>query len=530
MVGHVIKSPYPDIEVPSVSLTEVVFEQAHGYGERPAIVDGPSGRTYSYAELVDRVERCAAGLVERGLRPGQAVGIYAPNDPAYATAFYGVARAGGTNTTVNALFTAEELARQLRHSGARFLITAPPLLDRAQAAAREAGIEETFVFGGGPSVTPFESLLESSIDVPEITIDPAEHVATLPYSSGTTGLPKGVMLTHQNLVANLRQIEEPWRLRPGGECTIAVLPFFHIYAQTVVLHHCLRAGATVVSMPRFDLEQYLSLSQEYRATVAWIAPPMALALARNPLVDQYDLSRLRWLVCAAAPLDAELQLELAKRLGCKVMQGYGLTETSPVTNAWSPSDDVTAGTIGPLIASTEARLVDSASGEDAAPGEPGEIWIRGPQVMKGYLGDPEATSATIDAEGWLHTGDIAAASEGGVFRIADRLKELIKYKGYQVPPAELEGILLTHPAVADACVIPVADEEAGEIPKAYVVPEPGTEPDVDEIMQFVAGQVAPYKRVRDCEFVDEIPKSPSGKLLRRVLVERERSKTGQLGG
>lgn len=526
-MGHVIKSPYPDVEIPSNTLTGFVLGQAHEYGERPAIVDGPTGRTYTYADLVDRVERCAAGLVERGLMPGQTVGIYAPNVPDYAVAFYAVARAGGTSTTVNALFTAEELAHQLRHAEARFLITAPALLDRALAAAREVLIEETFVFNEGTGATPFASLLDGATAAPELAIDPAEHVVSLPYSSGTTGLPKGVMLTHRNLVANLRQIEQPWELPPEGECTIAVLPFFHIYGQTVLLHHCLRWGAKVVTMPRFDLELYLGLWQEHRATVAWIAPPMALALARHPMVDQYDLSSLRWLVSGAAPLDAELQLDLARRLGCVVMQAYGLTETSPATHAWGPTQKVTTGTIGPLIPSTEARLVDPVSGEDAAPDEPGEIWIRGPQVMKGYLGNPEATSAAIDADGWLRSGDIAVVSADGVFRIVDRLKELIKYKGYQVPPAELEGILLTHPAIADACVIPLADDEAGEIPKAYVVLGPDAELGPDEIIEFVGGQVAPHKRIRACEFVDEIPKSPSGKLLRRVLVERERAERGQ---
>lgn len=524
-MGNVISSPYPDVEIPLVALTDFVLGPAQEYGERPALVDGPSGRVYTYAELIDRIERCAAGLVKRGLEPGEIVGIYAPNDPDYAVAFYGVLAAGGTNTTVNALFTSAELARQLRDAEARFLITAPPLLDRALDAAREARIEETFVFGEEAGATPFESLLENGTP-PELALNPDEHVASLPYSSGTTGLPKGVMLTHRNLVANLCQIARLWELPPDDECVIAVLPFFHIYGQTVLLHHCLRFGATVVTMPRFDLEQYLSLSQQHRATVGWIVPPMALALAKHPIVDEYELSSLRWLVSGAAPLDAELQLSVAERLGCVFMQAYGLTETSPATHTWAPDAEIATGAIGPLIPSTEARLVDPASGKDVPPGDRGEIWIRGPQVMKGYLGNPEATSLTIDADGWLRSGDIAVVSEDGVFRIVDRLKELIKYKGYQVPPAELEGVLLTHPAVADACVIPVADEEAGEIPKAYIVPKADVELTPDDIMGFVAAQVAPHKRIRECEFVDEIPKSPSGKLLRRVLVEREHAVRG----
>ena len=247
-----------------------------------------------------------------------------------------------------------------------------------------------------------------------------------------------------------------------------------------------------------------------------------LALAKHPLVDDHDLSSLRFVTSGAAPLDAELQGAAQRRVGCRVQQGYGLTEASPVTHHVHQDDEAVHGTIGTLLPSTEARLVDAETGQDAAPGEPGEIWVRGPQVMLGYLGDDAATEATLTGDGWLRTGDIATVDEAGRFRIVDRLKELIKYKGYQVPPAELEGILLTHPQVADACVVPVRDEEAGEVPKAFIVPHAGQEPDPREIMAYVAARVAPHMQVRACELIDAIPKSASGKLLRRVLVERER--------
>jgi acyl-CoA synthetase (AMP-forming)/AMP-acid ligase II len=330
-----------------------------------------------------------------------------------------------------------------------------------------------------------------------------------------------VMLTHRNLVANLCQ-HEPMRTIGEDDRVIAVLPFFHIYGQTLVLNDALRRGATVVTMARFDLAQFLAAIERHRVTACYLAPPVVLALAKHPLVDEHDLSSLRFIVSGAAPLDAELQGAAERRVGCRISQGYGLTEASPVTHYVCEHDENVHGTIGTLFPSTEARLVDAESGQDAAPGQPGEIWIRGPQVMLGYLGDEVATAATLTSDGWLRTGDIATVDEAGRFRVVDRLKELIKYKGYQVPPAELEGILLTHPQIADACVVPVRDEEAGEVPKAFVVPHAGQELDTGEVMAYVAARVAPHMQVRACELIDAIPKSPSGKLLRRVLVERER--------
>jgi acyl-CoA synthetase (AMP-forming)/AMP-acid ligase II len=281
-------------------------------------------------------------------------------------------------------------------------------------------------------------------------------------------------------------------------------------------------GATIVTMPRFDLPEFLRVIQDYRITRAWVVPPIVLALAKHPLVDEFDLSSLEFVLSGAAPLSAELEVACGKRLGCRMEQGYGLTETSPTTH--SVPDDLAGqmpGSIGPAVPNTECRIIDVLTGEDAPAGEPGELCIRGPQVMKGYLNNPEATARTIDPDGWLHTGDIARFEEQGSVRIVDRVKELIKYKGYQVAPAELEGLLLTHPAIADAAVIGLPDEEAGEVPKAFVVPSGPLTP--DEVSAFVAEQVAPYKKVRAVELIDEIPKTPSGKVLRRVLIDRERA-------
>lgn len=515
----IIRSPFGQIRVPDGALTPFVLERATAFGERPALVDGPSGRGITYAQLDELVRRCAGGLAQRGLRKGDVVAVFSPNLPEYAVAFHGVALAGGTSTTVNPLYTEKELAFQLRDARARFLVTVPALLERAVPAAREGGVDEVFVIGDAPGATPFATLLEEATAAPSREIDPFDDLVSLPYSSGTTGLPKGVMLTHRNLLANVVQMQSVRPFAPG-DVVVGILPFFHVYGQLIFLNLSLREGVTVVTMPRFDLEQYLGLSEEYRATVGYVAPPVVLALAKQPVVERYDLSSLRWLLSGAAPLDAELARACSERLRCDVVQGYGLTETSPVTHATPLGTSGRPGSIGPLLPGTEARIVDVTTGEDLPRGERGELLIRGPQVMKGYLNNEPATAAAL-VDGWLHTGDVATVDEDGWFAIVDRIKELIKYKGYQVAPAELEAVLLTHPAVADACVIGIPDEEAGEIPKAFVVLQETATP--DELMDYVAAQVASYKKIRRLEAIDAIPKSPSGKILRRVLVERERA-------
>jgi acyl-CoA synthetase (AMP-forming)/AMP-acid ligase II len=355
-------------------------------------------------------------------------------------------------------------------------------------------------------------------DAPEVEIA-ADELAVLPYSSGTTGLPKGVMLTHANLVANLVQTHDAFPISED-DVLVGVLPFFHIYGQTVIMNLGLRSGATIVTMPRFDLDQFLDLIQEHEISRLYVVPPIALALAKHPAVDERDMSSVVTVMSGAAPLGGELAEAVAKRLECDVIQGYGLTETSPVTHIVRPDEENKPGSIGRPLAETECRLVDPESGDDVAVGDRGELWIRGPQVMAGYLANEEATRETIDSDGWLHTGDVAVIVNDGVYFIVDRLKELIKYKGFQVPPAELEAILINHPEVADCAVIGVPDEDAGELPKAYIVAA-GDELDHDAVMAFVAEKVSPQKRVRMIEEIDEIPKSASGKILRRVLKDRE---------
>jgi acyl-CoA synthetase (AMP-forming)/AMP-acid ligase II len=301
-----------------------------------------------------------------------------------------------------------------------------------------------------------------------------------------------------------------------------VLPLFHIYGMVVIMNMGLYTGATIVMVQRFDPEQFLRALQDYKVTLAHIVPPIVLTMMKHPDVEQYDLSNLKTLFSGAAPLGESVSRSCTERFGCIIKQGYGMTETSPVTHSTPyEKEKIKFGSVGICLPNTACQIVDTETGTALGPGQKGEIWVRGPQVMKGYLNRPEATAHTVDAGGWLHTGDIGYADEDGHFYVVDRLKELIKYKGFQVAPAELEAILLTHPSVADAAVIPSPDEEAGEVPKAFVVLK--TETSVEELMDFVAEQVAPHKKIRKVEIIDKIPKTASGKILRRVLKERERA-------
>ena len=520
----VLTGPEPDIEIPTADITSYVLEHAESRADKPALVDGPSGRTLTYGQLAGAIRALAAGLAARDFGKGDVLALYMPNLPEYAVAFHGVASTGGSCTTMNPLYTADEVAHQLEDSGARFLVTVGPMLEVAREAASRVGLEEVFVVGEAEGATPVTELLGDPSEAPSPQIDTDTDLAVLPYSSGTTGLPKGVMLSHRNIVANLAQVQAAF---PIGEddALVGVLPFFHIYGMTVIMNQGLRNGATIVTMPRFDLAQFLSLIQDHGVTRAYVVPPIALALAKHPAVDEHDLSSLETIMSGAAPLGGELSEAVAERLGCTVIQGYGLTETSPVTHVIRPDAENRPGSIGQALANTECRVVDPESGRDVGEGEPGELWIRGPQVMKGYLNNEEATRNTVDGDGWLHTGDIATVDSDGYFQIIDRLKELIKYKGFQVAPAELEALLVTHPEVQDVAVIGVPDEECGELPKAYVVPA-GDSVDADALMEWCAERVSPQKKVRLVETIEAIPKSASGKILRRELKDRERAAAG----
>ncbi len=506
-------SPLPSVRVPALPLTPFVLERAGELADKAAFIDGATGRTVTYGEFDDAVRAQAGGWLESGLAKGEVVAVLAPNCPEYAVIFHAVALAGGVLTTINPTYTSGEVHHQLVDSGATRLVTVPMFVDTASAAIADSAVKEVYIIGTADGYASIGSLVGAPL-AEQIPVD-LDDVVVLPYSSGTTGLAKGVMLTHRNLVSNIEQTLATVRVQ-ADDAFVAVLPFFHIYGMQVLMNTGLRAGATIVTMPRFDLEQFLALHAAYRLTRAFVAPPMVVALAKHPIVDNYDLSALRWILSGAAPLSAELAIECGERLGCEVVQGYGMTELSPVSHA-TPSGMFKPGSVGVTVPNTEVTIVDPATQSPLGVDEDGEVWVRGPQVMKGYRNNESATKNTIDDDGWLHTGDVGHIDIDGHLFIVDRLKELIKYKGFQVPPAELEALLLTHPQIGDAAVIGLPDEEAGEIPAAYVVLKPGQDITAADIQGFVAERVASYKQVRKLTFVDAIPKSASGKILRRVL-------------
>lgn len=522
-----MRSTRPEPVIPDASVFAALFDDLSDDDRAlPALVDGASGAVMTYGELAGRSEAFAGALAAMGVRPGDVVGLHCPNVPAFAIAFHGILRAGATATTVNALYTAGEIEHQLRASGAVAHVTVSPLAPQSIQAAHAVGIADDRIvvldgIDGHPSLA---ALLAAGHAAPDVRVDPATHVAVMPYSSGTTGNPKGVMLSHRNLVANVAQCE-PILGVERGERVLAVLPFFHIYGMTVLLNLALRRRATLVTMPRFDLAEFLRVIQDERVSFAFIAPPIAVALAKHPMVDDYDLSSLRTAFSGAAPLDEQLGHAVAERVGIEMLQGYGMTELSPVSHAFArgEGDARPLGSVGIVIGGTEDRIVDIASGEPIQPpehdglSEPGELWVRGPQVMLGYLDDPEATAHTLRDDGFLRTGDMASYDAAGNVHIVDRLKELIKHKGYQVAPAELEALLLTHPAVTDVAVIGVRTDDGDEDPMAFVVPATPGEEDPDALMAWVAERVAPYKKVRRVAYVETIPKSASGKILRKDL-------------
>lgn len=501
-------SPLPDVPLRDVTITEALFLALQKTPARVVLIDGPTGRSWSGAELIAAITSFAGGLTARGYGAGHRVALMSPNSPEFAVIFHGAGWAGGTLTTLNPTYTAAEVRHQLTDSGAEVLFT----IAAFEAVARE-----------GMAGTPCRELviIEDMADwmaaplANQVPVDLDQHVFVLPYSSGTTGLPKGVMLSHRNLVVNVDQGLAVIKILPD-ETMVAFLPFFHIYGMNVMLNTHLIAGARLICMPRFDLPAFLGFVQEHRVRMVMAVPPVANAMAKHPMIDQYDLSSLEVFVSAAAPLGAELSNACAARIGAMTMQGYGMTEMSPISH-FSNEENSVAGGVGLAVPNTICKIIDP-EGRALGVGEEGELCIKGPQVMLGYLGNPEATARCIDPDGFLHTGDIAAIDAAGQLFIRDRLKELIKVKGFQVAPAEVEAVLQSFSGVLDAAVIGVPDAEAGEVPMAFVVLAEGVE--VASIAAFLAKELSHYKQPKRIEVIDAVPKSASGKILRRVLKDR----------
>ena len=505
--------------VPALTVSQYIRGLARKRPDLVALVDAASGRTYTYAALDHLVGRFAAGLAAHGFKPGDTLLMFAPNLPEWPIVALGALAAGGVVSGANPGYGAADLAHQMRDANARFAFTIPLFLATVREAAAAAGCETIIVLGDADDTVSFAALVACQAPEPIVPSDP-DALAALPYSSGTTGVAKGVMLTHRTIVANVVQCLQIFPMRESA-VLLAFLPMFHIFGFTVVMLCGLAARARLVTVPRFEPEPFVKAIQAHRVTHLFVVPPVMQFLAMHPLMDAHDCSSLEVICCGAAPLGAALETRVRERLQCKVAQGFGMTEASGCVTA--SLDEIRVGSSGRLLPGCQGRVVDPVTGADVARGTPGELWYRGPQVFKGYLNRPDATAETITADGWVRSGDIGYFDADGYLYVTDRLKELIKVKGFQVPPAELEALLITHPSVADVAVIGRPDDRAGEVPVAYVVARGAF--DADAIKAWVAQRVPEYKRLGDVVPCEAIPKNPSGKILRRILRAQDAART-----
>ncbi|KAK1781937.1 hypothetical protein QBC45DRAFT_404307 [Copromyces sp. CBS 386.78] len=548
-------SPFKDLDIPTnVDVWSLVFD-------RKDVPFPTSKRVMTCAEntkLSHTWDQIRAASIDFGQgmkdmwkwKKGEVLALYTPNSIDTPIVTLGAIWAGAVVSPANPLYTVEELTFQLKDSGAKAIITQAPFLKTAVEAAKKAGIPNDRIILIGQHSDPSKKFKHfrniKCVDFParfrKANINPEKDLVFLVYSSGTTGLPKGVCLTHLNVVSNILQSADVdgryWSATGGldgeGDKFLGVLPFFHIYGLTCALFMCLYLGWEMFVVERFDLEKALQTIQDQRITGFYVSPPVVLAFGKSPLVDKYDLSTLKVMHSGAAPLTSELTEAVWQRLKIPVKQGYGLSESSPVVTCQTVDEWAKfMGSCGKMMPNMEAKLVDE-QGKEVADGEVGELWIKGPNVFKGYYKNPERTKEAFSEDGYFKTGDMFHIDKHGNMYCVDRLKELIKYKGFPVPPAELEGLILGHSDVTDVCVIGVEDHsQATEVPRAYVVLRPGVQANdnkAQEIVDYVAKQVAPHKKLRGgVRFVAEVPKSPSGKILRRLLRDKVRQEERAAG-
>ncbi|WOL19037.1 4-coumarate--CoA ligase 1-like [Canna indica] len=525
---NIFRSKLPDIEINNnIPLHDYCFERLAEFSDRPCIIDGSTGNVLTYADIDAAARRFAAGLRAVGIGRGDVFMILLRNSPEFVIAFLAASHLGAIATTANPFYTTGEIRKQAAASEARLIITESCYVEKIREFAGELGVTIVTVDDGPAEggCRRFADLMAADGAVlSEVKINPDDVVA-LPYSSGTTGLPKGVMLTHRSLITSIAQQVDganPNLYFNEEDVILCVLPLFHIYSLHSVLLCGLRVGAAILIMRRFEVVPLLELVQRFRVTIAPVVPPIVLELVKSPLMNGYDLSSIRMVMSGAAPMGKELEDKFMAQLpNARLGQGYGMTEAGPVLSmclafAKEPFE-VKPGACGTVVRNAEMKIVDPDTGASLGRNQRGEICIRGAQIMKGYINDPEATNNTIDKEGWLHTGDIGYVDDDDEVFIVDRLKEIIKYKGFQVAPAELEALLITHPNIADAAVVQMKDEAAGEIPVAFVVRSNGSQITEDEIKQYISRQVVFYKRINKVFFTDAIPKAPSGKILRKDL-------------
>ncbi|KAL6501019.1 4-coumarate--CoA ligase 3 [Orobanche hederae] len=553
---HVFISKLPTIPISNhLPLHTYCFQNLSQYPDRMCLLVGGTGKSYSFSETYLICRRVAAGLSGLGIKKGDVVMALLQNCAEFVFTFMAASMIGAVTTTANPFCTAKEIFKQFNAANAKLIITQSQYVDKLRDSGDNSvvfGVDFTVVTIDGPPEGCLHFLVLSEAnenEAPAVEIDPDDAVA-LPFSSGTTGLPKGVILTHRSLITSIAQQvdgDNPNLFLKPDDLVLCVLPLFHIYSLNSVLLCSLRAGAGVLLMQKFDIGSLLELIQRHRVSVAAVVPPLVLALAKNPMVDNFDLSSIRMVLSGAAPLGKELEAALLSRLPQAVFgQGYGMTEAGPVLSM-SPSFarhplPTKSGSCGNVVRNAELKVVEPESGCSLPRNQSGEICIRGPQIMKGYLNDDEATARTVDVDGWLHTGDIGYVDDDDDVFIVDRVKELIKFKGFQVPPAELEALLISHPNIADAAVVPLylgrsfsklklietylrssmsqerqIDEAAGEVPVAFVVRSNGSELTEEVVKDFISKQVVFYKRLHKVYFIHAIPKSPAGKILRKDL-------------
>ncbi|CAK8564192.1 unnamed protein product [Lathyrus sativus] len=537
----IFRSKLPDIEIPThLPLHSYLFQNLSQFHNRPCLINGDTGQTFSYSDVHLTARKIASGLNTIGINQGDVIMIVLRNSPQFALTFLGASFCGAAITTANPFYTSSELAKQATATKTKLIVTQSAYVNKIKEFAKINNIKIVCIDDSSSASSPSLESEQSEEDVvdfsvltnadeneaPEVKINPNDVVA-LPFSSGTSGLPKGVMLTHENLVTTIAQLvdgENPHQYTNCDDVLLCVLPMFHIYALNSILLCGIRAGAAVLIVEKFEIKTVLDLIEKYKVTVVSFVPPIVLALVKSGESHRYDLSSIRVMITGAAPMGMELEQAVKDRMPQTVLgQGYGMTEAGPLSISLAFAKEpfkTKPGACGTVVRNSEMKIVDTETGVSLPRNKSGEICIRGTKVMKGYLNDPEATKKTIDNDGWLHTGDIGFIDEDDELFIVDRLKELIKYKGFQVAPAELEALLIAHPNISEAAVVPLKDEVAGELPIAFVVRSKGSKISEDEIKQYVSQQVVFYKRINRVYFTDAIPKAASGKILRKELTAR----------
>ncbi len=520
----------PPVEFPDVPYDQLLRTAAERTPDRTAIIYHDLALTYR--EVVSMVNCIANGLYNLGMRKGDRICLLTTNRPEYTITFIAAASIGVVVSPMNPAYKDREIAYQLENSEAKAMLVQRELVPMVQQVLQDRSFPHLkhFVVTGDsvpdglPNAIPFAQLMRASSPKhpPHVDIS-GDDLLALPYSSGTTGFPKGALLTHRNLTSNNLQFTTALHTN-FTDVALLFLPFYHIYG-VMLTGSFLASGGTQIMMERFDLLQSLELCQKHGVTYFFVVPPIVLALANAP-VDLSKLKTVKYIFSGAAPLPMEPARKLQEKSGVTVVQGYGMTEASPLTHS-QPRDPalIRLDSVGMPVHNTQQKIVDLETGERELPlGEDGEIVIRGPQIMQGYWKAPEETARAL-RDGWLYTGDIGHVDAEGFTYIVDRKKEMIKYKGFGIAPAELESLLLEHPAVMDSAVIGIPDDDAGELPKGFVVIRKGHE-DVtpEEIVAFANGKLAGYKKIHTVEFIEAIPKVASGKILRRELKDLEKAR------